>query len=45
MATIHKSKEAKEGKNWDAHGDPTEIALQVFAYKAGRGKPHLYVHF
>ncbi|PVG04087.1 putative Na+-transporting ATPase ENA-1 [Serendipita vermifera] len=44
MATIHKGKEAKEGKEgkgWDAHGDPTEIALQVFAHKAGRGKPHL----
>ncbi|PVG04086.1 hypothetical protein CPB86DRAFT_792829 [Serendipita vermifera] len=38
MATIHKG---TEEKGWDAHGDPTEIALQVFAHKAGRGKPHL----
>ncbi|KAG8802546.1 hypothetical protein FRC17_006393, partial [Serendipita sp. 399] len=32
-----------EGANaaWEANGDPTEIALQVFAHKAGRGKPHL----
>lgn len=38
MASIHKP---VEGKGWDANGDPTEIALQVFAHKAGRGKPHL----
>ena len=25
----------------EAHGDPTEIALQVFAHKLGLGKPHL----
>lgn len=38
MATIHRG---TEEKGWDANGDPTEIALQVFAHKAGRGKPHL----
>ncbi|KAJ9125453.1 hypothetical protein QFC22_000414 [Naganishia vaughanmartiniae] len=37
MATIHKSKEG----NWQASGDATEIALQVFAHKLGRGKPHM----
>ncbi|KAG9056423.1 hypothetical protein FS842_010757 [Serendipita sp. 407] len=30
-----------ENAGWEANGDPTEIALQVFAHKAGRGKPHL----
>ncbi|KAG8805027.1 hypothetical protein FRC17_005769, partial [Serendipita sp. 399] len=38
MASVHKG---KEGTGWEAVGDPTEIALQVFAHKAGRGKPHL----
>lgn len=38
MATIHRG---KEDKGWEANGDPTEIALQVFAHKAGLGKPHL----
>jgi Na+-exporting ATPase len=37
MATIHKNKEG----NWQASGDATEIALQVFAHKLGRGKPHM----
>ncbi|KAF9022152.1 potassium/sodium eff [Hymenopellis radicata] len=37
MATL----KSKEGKNWEGNGDPTEIALQVFAHKAGHGKPHL----
>lgn len=37
MATIHKNKEG----NWQANGDATEIALQVFAHKLGRGKPHM----
>lgn len=37
MATIHKGKEG----NWQASGDATEIALQVFAHKLGRGKPHM----
>lgn len=34
-------KRGEEGKSWEANGDPTEIALQVFAHKAGHGKPHL----
>lgn len=38
MATISPG---DEGSEWDANGDPTEIALQVFAHKAGHGKPHL----
>ena len=38
MATIHRG---TEDKGWGANGDPTEIALQVFAHKSGRGKPHL----
>lgn len=38
MATLHK---ANKDSGWQANGDPTEIALQVFAHKAGRGKPHL----
>ncbi|TIC56792.1 potassium/sodium eff [Wallemia mellicola] len=38
MATISAG---EEGSEWDANGDPTEIALQVFAHKAGHGKPHL----
>ncbi|KAK8844789.1 potassium/sodium efflux P-type ATPase, fungal-type [Kwoniella newhampshirensis] len=27
--------------NWDANGDPTEVALQVAAHKLGHGKPFL----
>ncbi|EJD55236.1 potassium/sodium eff [Auricularia subglabra TFB-10046 SS5] len=38
MATLRRGDEAK---GWEANGDPTEIALQVFAHKAGHGKPHL----
>lgn len=38
MATL---KRTDDNKAWEAHGDPTEIALQVFAHKAGHGKPHL----
>lgn len=37
MATIHKGSEDR----WEAAGDATEIALQVFAHKLGHGKPHL----
>jgi Na+-exporting ATPase len=36
-ATIHKSDDNK----WEANGDATEIALQVFAHKLGHGQPHL----
>jgi Na+-exporting ATPase len=38
MATL---KRGEEGKSWEANGDPTEVAIQVFAHKAGHGKPHL----
>ena len=38
MATL---KLGEAGGNWEANGDPTEIAIQVFAHKAGHGKPHL----
>ncbi|TRM64769.1 potassium/sodium eff [Schizophyllum amplum] len=38
MATIHRG---KGEKGYEADGDPTEIALQVFAHKAGLGKPFL----
>ena len=38
MATI---KLREDGVTWEAHGDPTEVAIQVFAHKAGHGKPHL----
>ena len=38
MATL---KRGGDGKNWEANGDPTEIAIQVFAHKAGYGKPHM----
>jgi Na+-exporting ATPase len=38
MATL---KRGKDGRSWEADGDPTEIAIQVFAHKAGHGKPHL----
>ncbi|CDZ97841.1 calcium-transporting atpase 3 [Phaffia rhodozyma] len=37
MAVIHKGDEGK----WQASGDATEIALQVFAHKLGMGKPHM----
>ncbi len=37
MATIHKSEEGP----WQANGDATEVALQVFAHKLERGKPRL----
>ena len=38
MATL---KRGEEDENWEANGDPTEIAIQVFAHKAGHGKPQL----
>lgn len=37
MATIHKT----EAGPWQANGDATEVALQVFAHKLERGKPRL----
>jgi Cation transport ATPase (P-type) len=44
LINIATFKQPEEGKHWEANGDPTEIALQVFAHKAGHGKPHLYVN-
>ena len=35
------SKPSEENTQWEANGDPTEIALQVAAHKLGRGKPFL----
>lgn len=42
-ATIQRSTDKEdEGKGkWEAHGDATEIALLVWAYKLGHGRPHL----
>ncbi|THV00758.1 potassium/sodium eff [Dendrothele bispora CBS 962.96] len=37
IATIGKNKEDR----WTSTGDPTEVALQVFAHKLGMGKPSL----
>jgi len=37
MATIHKGANGP----WQANGDATEVALQVFAHKMERGKPRL----
>lgn len=36
QATLHREEAA-----WQANGDPTEIALQVFAHKLGMGKVRL----
>ena len=38
MATL---KPGEGDRTWEADGDPTEIAIQVFAHKAGHGRPHL----
>lgn len=38
MAAIHR---ASREKGYEAEGDPTDIAIQVFAHKAGMGKPFL----
>ncbi len=38
MATIHHDTKAD---TWQANGDATEVALQVFAHKLGHGKPAL----
>ena len=42
QATLTRPPEG-EGQ-WEANGDPTEIALQVAAHKLGRGKPFLTHH-
>lgn len=39
LATIRFDEQKKE---WQSIGDPTEIALQVFAYRFGRGKKTLH---
>lgn len=41
QASLHR---AKEDGQWEANGDPTEIALQVAAHKLGYGKPFLTHH-
>jgi Na+-exporting ATPase len=35
------SRPSSDDSQWEAHGDPTEIALQVAAHKLGHGKPFL----
>ena len=35
------SRPSESDGQWEANGDPTEIALQVAAHKLGRGKPFL----
>ena len=39
QATLRRPQE--EAQQWEAHGDPTEVALQVAAHKLGLGKPFL----
>ena len=39
QATLHRPSE--ENAQWEANGDPTEVALQVAAHKLGHGKPSL----
>ncbi|KAF9364044.1 Na+ ATPase [Mortierella sp. NVP85] len=41
MAEIRKTTNPENRGEWSAIGDPTEIALQVLAYKAGLAKPDL----
>ncbi|KAF9109007.1 Na+ ATPase [Mortierella sp. AM989] len=41
MAEIRKTTRPQTHGEWSAIGDPTEVALQVLAYKAGLGKPDL----
>ncbi|KAG0042632.1 hypothetical protein BGZ83_000241 [Gryganskiella cystojenkinii] len=41
MAEIRKMTHPEVDSEWSAIGDPTEIALQVLAYKAGLAKPDL----
>ena len=35
------AKPTEDNANWEANGDPTEVALQVAAHKLGHGKPFL----
>ncbi|KAF9574207.1 Na+ ATPase [Mortierella alpina] len=41
MAELRRNHHPETHGEWAAIGDPTEIALQVLAYKAGLGKPEL----
>ncbi|KAF9980755.1 Na+ ATPase [Mortierella antarctica] len=41
MAELRKTSHPESHGEWSAIGDPTEIALQVLAYKAGLAKPDL----
>ncbi|KAI0852809.1 potassium/sodium eff [Daldinia vernicosa] len=42
LATVRHEKEPKEGRpEWQVTGEPTEIALQVFAYRFQKGKKML----
>ncbi|KAF9583565.1 Na+ ATPase [Lunasporangiospora selenospora] len=41
MAELRRTQHPDENGDWTAIGDPTEIALQVLAYKAGLAKPDL----
>ncbi|KAF9428111.1 Na+ ATPase [Entomortierella beljakovae] len=41
MAELHKTVHPETHGEWTAIGDPTEISLQVLAYKAGLAKPDL----
>ncbi|KAG0266756.1 Na+ ATPase [Mortierella polycephala] len=41
MAELRRAQRPESSGEWCAIGDPTEIALQVLAYKAGMAKPDL----
>ncbi|KAG0275567.1 Na+ ATPase [Linnemannia exigua] len=41
MAELRRTAHPESNGEWSAIGDPTEIALQVLAYKAGLAKPDL----
>ncbi|KAG0028967.1 hypothetical protein BGZ83_004995, partial [Gryganskiella cystojenkinii] len=41
MAELRRTAHPESNGEWTANGDPTEIALQVLAYKAGLAKPDL----
>ncbi|GJJ74043.1 P-type Na+/K+ transporter [Entomortierella parvispora] len=41
MAELRRTAHPEANGEWTANGDPTEIALQVLAYKAGLAKPDL----
>jgi magnesium-transporting ATPase (P-type) len=39
--SIPQDEEEEDKSDWVANGSPTEVALQVFAHKFGKGKPQL----